>query len=168
MTNLVKQMNGLAEFWEGELQIEESGQKIANLQGRIAGYRKFLDLLKKEDVNTSVKGEIISIFPLEYNSEFKRWVCRKVDYLDLMVWEKEAKDADLILTKISVRLSELVNSKKDWLFYHSTKSRDLHFIKGWYFSMSMLSDWCVVIHDEFYRAKKKHDEELALFEDGEE
>lgn len=162
MINLIKQMSAFAELWESALHIEESGQKIATLQGRLKGYRKLFDLLKKEGVNTSVKGEFIDIFPLEYDQESQRWNCGKVDYLDLMVWEEEAKDADLILKKIRVELNELVNAKKDWLFYHSTKSRDLYFIKGWHFSMSMLSDWCVAIHDGFYKAKKKHEEELQF------
>lgn len=168
MNGLITQLNGLAEFWEGELQIEENGQKIAKLQGRIAGYRRFIALLNQENVKTSFKGEILDVFPLHYLSDSEKWSCWQDDYFKMMEWEKEAKEADLVLNKILKRLNELVNEKKNWLFYYSTKSRDLHFIKGWYFSMSLLSDWCVAIHEGFHKAKEKHDQELALFEDGEE
>lgn len=169
MILLVKQMKGLVNFWQAELETEESGTKIAILQGKIAGSNKFLSIIRNYYSTADiVEGEIDSDFPIEYSPDFEKWYCKEKDYEKLVQWKKQADDANFILNNKASELNEAVGKKKDWLFYEAKKSRDLHYTKGWYFGMSMIEDWTVAIKNAYEIALKKKNQELDLYDDDEE
>lgn len=169
MILLVKQMKGLVNFWQAELETEESGTKIAILQGKIAGSNKFLGIIRNYYPSADkVEAEIDSDFPIEYSPDFEKWVCKETDYEKLVQWKKQADYAYYILNNMASELNEAVGKKKDWLFYVAKKSRDLHYTKGWYFGMSMIEDWTVAIKYGYEIALKKKNQELDFYDDEEE
>lgn len=166
MERFIMQANALAEYWEGQLQTEESGTKIANLQGRLAGFRKFTKIMEEGGCNFTTLSEIQRDFPVRYDVKLGKWICSEKDYFKLKKWYEVTDKIEKLIFNLSSTLNKAVGDKKDWLFYQSTKSRDLHFVKGWYFSMTMFEDWCVAISDGYSTAKEIHEQELKF--DGEE
>lgn len=169
MILLVKQMKGLIRYWQAQLETEESGTKCAVLQGKIAGSNKFLSIISEYYSSADlIDGEIDLEFPVEYSPDSEKWYCKETNYEKLVQWKKQADDASFILNNKESELNEAVGTKKDWLFYEAKKSRDLHYIKGWYFGMSMIEDWTVAIKDGYEIALKKKNQELDLYDDEEE
>lgn len=168
MERFFNQAYCLAEYCEGALQTEESGTKIANLQGRLAGFRRFMKIMEEDGKLLTTIPLPIENFPVVYNVELGKWTCSEKDYFKLKKWYEVTKQVEKLIFGLSSTLDKAVEDKKNWLFYQSTKSRDLHFVKGWYFSMTMFEDWCVAIADGYIAAKKAHEEELQFDEEEEE
>lgn len=131
---LIKQMNEQAYENEGALAIEESATKIANLQGYLAGVRKYKSILKDAGYELDIKYMNTTERSFFYYDDDK--TCN----LEL----SELRDAISDIAEVTNTASweefkkswqEEVDAMKDELFYKSEKGRDLHFCKGWYKAM---------------------------------
>jgi hypothetical protein len=137
---LIKQMNEQAYENEAALAVEESGAKIANLQGYLAGVRKYKDILQDTGYELDIK--------------YLDTTERSLFYFD------EEKSCNLDIAKLHVAISDIeevtdttsweefkttwrqaVDAMKDNLFYKSEKGRDLHFCKGWYNAMQQIDSY---------------------------
>lgn len=149
---------------EARLQTEESGNKIAFMQGQCAGYRRFCTVVSENagvliPDSESIRGLI------EWNDKERKWICTSKEYKNLLEWETYALDIEELLDSVKKQLNVEVEKMKDRLFYDSEKSRDLHWTKGWWCMVSAFSDWCVLIHEAYAVAKKDYDNSLKLDEE---
>ncbi len=152
---LVKQLNETAFEKEAILQCEESGAKVANLQGFLAGVRNYKKVMRDNGYE----------FDIKYDGTTER-ACGYFDddgcVLDLHELRVAISDiTEFTDTKTFEQFKEkwqqAVDTKKDWLFYTSEKGRDLHFIKGWYEAMKMIDD----IIERLNRALEAAEQEAA-------
>ena len=145
---------------EAQLQTEESGNKIAFLQGNCGGFRSLIAALKEAgyDDYTNVKASETLMF--EYHEKDDKWVVKTGKYSVLIDWNQTAYDIEEVLSEARKPLETRVNKMKDRLFYEAEKGRDLHYVKGWYCILSCFDEWCAKIHDAYDIAKKDHDNSL--------
>lgn len=152
---LVKQLNETAFEKEAVLQCEESGAKVANLQGFLAGVRNYKKVMRDNGYE----------FDIKYDGTQER-ACGYFDdggcVLDLHELRVAISDiTEFTDTKnfeqFKEKWQQAVDIKKDWLFYISEKGRDLHFIKGWYEAMKMIDD----IIERLNRALEAAEQEAA-------
>ena len=134
MLILLQQLNYTAHEKEAVLQCEESGSKVANLQGFLAGVRSYKKALRDSDYTFDIKFDSTEERKLPYFSddgceielEELRDVVSDIDTMTESADFENFKDVWQIA----------VDAQKDWLFFASEKGRDLHFAKGWYEAMS--------------------------------
>lgn len=162
MKVLRKEMNKT----EASLQVEESGTKIARLQGKCAGFRSLCKILVESDymdytINTETMDGI-----LELDKE-NDWFANTSDYSVLLDWHLKAMDVEEIMSEIKKPFEKRVATMKDKLFYEAEKGRDLHFVKGWYFILNIFDDWCAAINNA-YEVARQHKERELPFDDEEE
>lgn len=153
---------------ENSLQTEESGNKIAFMQGNCAGFRALCAGLCDagcDDYSNVMRRCETPIFA--FDEKNNSWSVTTGKYETLLEWNAVAFDVEEIMEGARKYLQERINKKKDWLFYESQKGRDLYWIKGWWCIMSAFEDWCVKIHDAYKIAKKEHDYSLNFDEDDE-
>lgn len=152
---------------ENSLQTEESGNKIAFMQGNCAGFRALCAGLNEAGYGdfSDVKKSENTIFA--FDEKENTWSVTTGKYDTLLQWNCVALDVEEAMEGARKQLQEKINKKKDWLFYESQKGRDLYWIKGWWCIMSCFDDWCVKIHDAYKIAKKDHDYSLNFDEDDE-
>lgn len=152
---------------ENSLQTEESGNKIAFMQGNCAGFRALCAGLNEAGYGdfSDVKKSETTIF--EFNEKENTWSVTTGKFDTLLQWNSVALDVEEVMEDARKQLQEKINKKKDWLFYESQKGRDLYWIKGWWCIMSCFDDWCAKIHDAYKIAKKDHDYSLNFDEDDE-
>lgn len=149
---------------EARLQTEESGNKIAFMQGQCAGYRRFRTVVSENagviiPESESIRGLI------EWNDNERKWVCTAREYKNLLEWETYALDIEELLDSVKKPLNDQVEKMKSHLFYDCDKGRELHWVKGWWSMMSAFSDWCALIHEAYAIAKKDYDNSLKLDEE---
>ena len=152
---------------ENSLQTEESGNKIAFMQGNCAGFRALCAGLNEAGYGdfSDVKKSENTIFA--FDEKNNTWSVTTGEYNTLLQWNCVALDVEEVMEGARKQLQEKINKKKDWLFYESQKGRDLYWIKGWWCIMSCFDDWCAKIHDAYKIAKKDHDYSLNFDEDDE-
>lgn len=162
MKCLRKEMNAT----EASLQVEESGNKIAFLQGKCAGYRSLCKILVESDYAdyTEQKETMDGIVECDKDNE---WFCKTSDYRLLVDWHLTSMDVEEIMSEIKKPFEKRVNKMKDKLFYEAEKGRDLHFVKGWYFILAIFDDWCAAINSAYEVARQQKERELP-FDDEEE
>lgn len=150
---------------ENSLQTEESGNKIAFMQGNCAGFRALCAGLNEAGYGdfSDVKKSENTIFA--FDEKENTWSVTTGKYDTLLQWNCVALDVEEVMEGARKQLQEKINKKKDWLFYESQKGRDLYWIKGWWCIMSAFDDWCAKIHDAYKIAKKEHDYSLNFDED---
>lgn len=142
--NLLLQANHAAHEAETKLQVEESGNKIADLQGFCAGIRNFKSVAKSAgfDIPPTIFDTANRMTP---------WV---------QVAENQDGDTtcDLALSLLRIFLTQLdllaktkeyealgagiqaeTNSKKNWLFNEAKSGRDLYWVRGWKRGFSWVS-----------------------------
>lgn len=150
---------------EATLQTEESGNKIASLQGECSGYRSLCKELESCGwPNYAERKETMQTL-FKYDSEYEKWTCTTSNYATLLEWETYALDVEEALDEARGKMDKRLNDRKDWLFYRAKKGRDLYFSRGWYKRFIALGEWAVAIHDAFQAAKKIHDAELQFDEE---
>ena len=152
---------------ENSLQTEESGNKIAFMQGNCAGFRALCAGLNEAGYGdfSDVKKSENTIFA--FDEKENTWSVTTGKYETLLQWNGVALDVEEVMEDARKYLQERINKKKDWLFYESQKGRDLYWIKGWWCIMSCFDDWCAKIHEAYKIAKKDHDYSLNFDEDDE-
>lgn len=163
MLTLIQQLNYIATEKEKPLQFEESGNKIANLQGFLSGVRAYKQAMRDS-------GYIL-------DEEFDGTEKRLIPFLDDGVCIIELSE----LRKMSFDINEAtisdeydgfkvfwdnaIDKQKDWLFYTSKKGRDLHFVKGWHEAMKWVDDTIEQLKVELEFAEKAAAESLPFDDD---
>lgn len=160
---LIQQLNFEAGMKERLLQQEESGNKIANLQGFLSGVRAYKQAMRDS-------GYIL-------DEEFDGTEKRLIPFLDdgvciIELPELRKVNLDIDEATISDEYDEFkvfwdnaIDKQKDWLFYISEKGRDLHFVKGWYEAMRWVDETIEQLKVELEFAEKAAAESLP-FDDG--
>lgn len=145
---------------EAGLQTEESGNKIAFLQGNCSGFRSLCAALVEAGYddykNVGVTDECIFAF----DDKDHRWSITISNYSRLIHLEQTALDIEEVMSEAKKPLETRINKMKDRLFYQAEKGRELYFVKGWYCILSCFDDWCAKIHEAYSIAKKDHDNSL--------
>lgn len=160
LTYLMMQFRYVVNSYEASLQTEESNQKIAELQGKCAGHRSFMQALHEvgypdyrdmQEKEVPIIGEDSSQ-PLEFEQ-----LCSLSANIDELKGTKRYSD-------LTLNINKKVNEKKDWLYYQANKGRDLFFINGWHNSMELISNWMNHIKDmyEMEKQKKEKDKQEKL------
>jgi len=164
MLTLIQQLNYIATEKEKLLQLEESGNKIANLQGFLSGVRAYKQAMKDS-------GYIL-------DEEFDGTEKRLIPFLDngvCIIELPELREVVYTLNEITASedfekfkniWNEAIDKQKNWLFYTSEKGRDLHFVKGWHEAMKWVDDTIKQLKVELEFAEKAAAESLP-FDDGE-
>ena len=165
MLILLQQLNYTAHEKEAVLQCEESGSKVANLQGFLAGVRAYKKAMRDNGYAFDIKFDNTEERKLPYFSndgcEIKlpelREVCSDI--------EEMTESADFEDFKEVWR--KAVDVQKDRLFYTSEKGRDLHFVKGRYEAMSATERTIQRLHTKLEAAEKEAAERLPFDDDSE-
>lgn len=163
MKMLRKEMNLI----EGKLQTEESGSKIAFLQGNCAGYRSLCNTLSENGCEDYSLNKETDDGILTYDTKHEEWAVTTSDYNILIHWHLTAMDIEEVMSASRDAFKKRVEQMKDKLFYHAEKGRDLHFVKGWWFIYSVFDEWCAKINAAYDAAQKRKKRELP-FDDDEE
>ncbi len=153
LNEIVIRINQLSREAKNQLEVEESGRKVAELQGNIAGYRKFLNFLcaefhlTQQFIEESGDKELnlaeTSDTQLDIYSSEIHWLQN-----DSHEWKE-----------VLARIQETDDGLKDWLLYKATKSRDLDVAQGTHQAMIMYDKFFEAIFSEVERRKKKAEEE---------
>ena len=154
---------------EALLQVEESGNKIARLQGICAGFRKLKSLLEKKSIDFEISAPEQNIFELDENGNY----IIGADYYDEMklrmleVYKTQAEEmlADFAEKGLGQAIADEVDNAKDTLFFKSEKGRDLFFWRGWYQSIMSVIDYANCLIREY--EVKKAEKESELFDEDE-
>lgn len=164
MKRLIPYINHEVKVLEAQLQTEESGTKVAIIQGKLAGYHSMISILNEIE-NTNFKNITdTKEIPCKYNTEFQKWVCDCQEFdvvLNLSVTFNSI-DVEETIKSFNYRGEERIQKKKDWLFYTAEKGRDLHFVKGWYFMFNILNEWKEAIQSQYEYLSKKNRENLPF------
>ena len=153
---LVQQLNYVATEKEIELQKEEDGSKIANLQGFLAGVRSYKNTMKASSytLDAEIDSTEARMRPYFIND-------------DCLIEFSELREIVSIVDKITSSndykafkdlWGNAVEEEKNRLFYLSKKGRDLHFAKGWYKAMT----WVDCNIDKLYEELVKMEKEAKL------
>lgn len=137
---LIKQMNEQAYENEAALAVEESAAKIANLQGYLAGVRKYKSMLQDAGYELDVKYLGTTERSLFYFDEEKS--CN-LDIADLRAAISDIEEVTETTSweEFKELWQNAVDAMKNDLFYKSEKGRDLHFCKGWYNAMQQIDSY---------------------------
>lgn len=165
--DLIKQMNAQAYENEEVLSVEESAVKIANLQGYLAGVRKYKALLEESGYELEIKYEDTTergyyYFDDEKNCNLNLSALREAieelnDFTETESWEN-----------FTTLWQQTVDTMKDNLFYLSEKSRDLHFCKGWYKAMKQMDEYMDALNRQLEYLEQEKANSLPFDEDEEE
>lgn len=154
---------------EALLQVEESGNKIARLQGICAGFRKLKSLLEEKNIDFEIFAPEQNIFERDENGNY----IIGVDYYNEMklkmleVYKTQAEEmlADFAEKGLGQAIADEVDNAKDTLFFKSEKGRDLFFWRGWYQSLMSVIDYANCLIREY--EVKKAEKESELFDEDE-
>lgn len=130
---LYGQMLYVATKDQAALLCEESGTKIAELQGYCAGVKKFSELLQKVDYNTT---DVEETEP--WADQDDPLPIKKLEKIVAMLDELEEDPVWELLVKYQ---EEEIEAKKNTLYYESEKGRDLYFIKAWHKAITQIDTW---------------------------
>lgn len=162
MKRLMPYFNHEIKVLEEQLQTEESGTKVAIIQGKLAGFRSMIKILNDiEEFNLNTITETKEI-PCKYENEYKAWACNSVDFdtvLGLKILFNDLADKITLFNQMG---EKNINHKKDYLFYEAEKGRDLHFVKGWYFAFNIMNEWQQAIFCQYDHLSKNKKQELQF------
>lgn len=145
---------------ESALQTEESGNKIAFLQGNCSGFRNLCGALNEAGYGDYSQIEASETTIFAFDEKDHTWSVTTSNYETLLDWNVVALDVEEVMEGAKKQLNDRINKRKDWLFYNSEKGRDLYWTKGWYLIMQTFDEWCAKIHEAYKIAKKEHDYSL--------
>lgn len=161
---LVKQLNAIAYEKEAILQREESGAKVANLQGFLAGVRNYKKVMHDNGYEFDIKYEGTTERGVSF---FDNDGCvLELSELRIIKNDIEAFTETRTFERFKEKWQAAVETKKDWLFYTSEKGRDLHFCKGWYEAMKTIDDIIERLGRELEAAEKDAANSLPFDEIG--
>lgn len=156
MKRLIPYINYEMRILEAQLQTEESGTKIARIQGKLAGYNSMISVLNEIEITDFKIIKESEKIPCKYNDEFQKWVCECSDFDTVFQLHLLFNDVEKTLKRFNEHGQKRVDDKKDWLFYTAEKGRDLHFTKGWFFAFNILNDWKNAIDNQYeYLSEEK-------------
>lgn len=151
---------------ENTLQTEESGNKIAFLQGECAGYRSLCASLAEagfDDYRNNKEVPEKTIFA--FDDKDHHWSITTGKFDVLVEWEQAALDVEEVMSEAKKQLQTRIDKMKDRLFYQAEKGRELYFTKGWYCILSCFDDWCAKIHIDYAIAEKEKKNSLDFDDD---
>lgn len=157
---MVQQLNYTAHEKEAALQCEESGAKVANLQGYLAGVRRYKQTIRESGYTLDIKFDGTEERKMPF---FDDDGC----HLELQELRDVVADIDDMTESADYKAfkeqwRKAVEVQKDWLFYTSEKGRDLHFAKGWYESMREIDEAITRLYKELEAAEKEAAESLPF------
>lgn len=164
---LIKQMNEQAYENEAALAVEESAVKIATLQGYLAGVRKYKSMLQEHDYELDIKYMDTTERSLFYFDEDKTCSLKLSDLRDAISNIEEVTDTES-WEEFKTAWQEVVDAKKDELFYISEKGRDLHFCKGWYSAMKQIDAYIEGLNSQLEYLEQEKASSLPFMHDDEE
>lgn len=157
---MVQQLNYTAHDKEAVLQCEESGSKVANLQGFLAGVREYKTNLRNNGWEFDYKYD---------GTEERKLPCFDDEGCNLDIEELRGMVSDIDFMTDTADWKSFkdlwqgaVERKKDWLFYTSEKGRDLHFAKGWYEAMRTIDDTIEKLHTTLEAEEKEAAQSLPF------
>jgi hypothetical protein len=133
MTHFMAQLNYKNREAEGKLQSETAAKKIADIQGVCAGYRSILAFLK----DAGLCYDAGKSFEIPYLDRAVFTFSEKSKIVPDIKTLKESKGYETYVEKVEGALK----SKKDYLFFESTQSRDVFYFRGWFSIINFLRDW---------------------------
>ncbi|MCQ2076104.1 MAG: hypothetical protein MJZ20_03580 [Bacteroidaceae bacterium] len=160
---LIKQMNEQAYENEAALAVEESGAKIANLQGYLAGVRNYKSVLVANGYELDIKYMDTTERSLFYYDSDKTCKLNLSELRDAISDIEEVTDT-VSWEEFETSWQESVDAMKDGLFYRSEKGRDLHFCKGWYEAMNQINNYIERLHMQLEYLEKEKAESLPFSE----
>lgn len=161
---LIKQMNEQAFENEEALAVEESGSKIANLQGYLAGVRRYKSLLQDAGFNLDNKYMDTTERSLFYFDNDKTCNLKLVE-LRVAIFDIEEVTESTKWEEFKTLWQNAVDAMKDELFYKSEKGRDLHFCKGWYLAMQQVDAYIEGLNRQLEYLEQEKAESLPFDED---
>lgn len=154
---------------EALLQVEESGNKIARLQGICAGFRKLKSLLEEKNIDFEISAPEQNIFELDENDNYiigaDYYGEMKLKMLEVYKTQAEEMLADFAEKGLGQAIQEEVEDVKNRLFFESGKGRDLFFYRGYYQSLMSVIDYANCLIREY--EVKKAEKESELFDEDE-
>ena len=154
---------------EAMLQVEESGNKIARLQGICAGFRKLKSLLEEKNIDFEISAPEQNIFERDENGNYIIGVDyyneMKLKMLEVYKTQSELMLADFAEKGLGQAIADEVDNAKDTLFFESEKGRDLFFYRGYYQSLMSVIDYANCLIREY--EVKKAEKESELFDEDE-
>lgn len=160
---LIRQMNEQAYEKEAALAVEESGAKIANLQGYLAGVRNYKNVLVANGYALDIKYMDTTERSLFYFDNEK--TCNlDIHELRVAISDVEEVTDTASWEEFKTSWQESVDAMKDELFYKSEKGRDLHFCKGWYEAMNQINNYIERLHMQLEYLEKEKAESLPFSE----
>ena len=154
---------------EAMLQVEESGNKIARLQGICAGFRKLKSLLEEKNIDFEISAPEQNIFERDENGNYiigaDYYGEMKLKMLEVYKIQAEEMLADFAEKGIGQAIADEVDFAKDTLFFKSEKGRDLFFWRGYYQSLMSVIDYANCLIREY--EVKKAEKESELFDEDE-
>lgn len=158
MKRLIPYINYEMRILEAQLQTEESGTKIARIQGKLAGYNSMISILNEIEITDFKIIKESEKIPCKYNDEFQKWVCYCDDFDTVFQLHLLFNDVEKTIKRFNEHGQKRIDDKKDWLFYTAEKGRDLHFVKGWFFAFNVLNEWKEAVNSlyEFLLKDKKN------------
>lgn len=118
---------------EAKLKVEESGNKIAFLQGFCSGFKRLEKILNSLSIEINVSDRPKNMF--YWDSEQKKYHLGedKLSYSDLVHLNALVYDfIDFYDDKIKKYIDEEIEECKNLLFFNSEKGRDIFFYHGVY------------------------------------
>ncbi len=135
------------------LETEESGRKLAELQGNVAGYRKFMDFLAAEF-------HLTQTFIEDTGDEEMNLADLSDATLDVLSHEIHMLQNESEAWKnVLERITEEDEKLKGWLLYEATKSRELDVAQGIHQAMVMYDQFFESVFSEVNRRNKKKEDE---------
>mgnify|MGYP003422171531 FL=1 len=154
---------------EALLQVEESGNKIARLQGICAGFRKLKSLLEEKNIDFEISAPEQNIFERDENGNYiigeDYYGEMKLKMLEVYKTQAEEMLADFAEKGLGQAIQEEEEDVKNRLFLESEKGRDLFFYRGYYQSLMSVIDYANCLIREY--EVKKAEKESELFDEDE-
>ena len=160
MLILLRQLNATAYEKECILQCEESGSRVAYLQGYLRGVRAYKSTLRRSGYTFDAKydGTQERSDPIFDDDRCEL----DLDELRVLVSDIDRMAHSTDFQNFKTVWQDAVDAQKDWLFYTSEKGRDLHFSKGWYQAMIETDTNITKLFNELELAEKEAAESLPF------
>ncbi|MEL3905527.1 MAG: hypothetical protein P1P65_00655 [Treponema sp.] len=147
---------------ERRLKTEESGNKIAYLQGKCAGYMR-LSMIMNECCGISSEDikEYPAFIQLKEIEKEDMWDMQTIEYKDLEHWygKLRALQHTAAWTAINTAIDAKITQKKNYLYFSADKSRDLYFARGWHIIITAFSEWIEEIEQRYTVETEKREKE---------
>ena len=159
LLTLVQQLNYTAREAEIALQSEENGNKIAKLQGFLAGVLEYKEAMAQSGYALDEKYFSTQECKMPYkNDDFAEGFAKLRD----IVSDIDDLTESPIYKSFTDKLALCLEGRKNDLFYNSDKGRDLYFVKGWHKAITKTSDTIDSLHALLDVMEKEKEETLPF------